>query len=82
MKNKRLNDYYLIDGEPGRRFEVLHYNDLTQNAQLCNYLLNQGFDGYLYTLGEIVKKGQFKKTFICVKKENSNFIKTDKVFKL
>jgi len=78
----REQEFYLIEDEPDKNFEVIGFDDLEESPSLCAYIMRAGFDGYLYKLRAIVEPGKFAECWHCVKKENEPFIKTKKVFKL
>jgi hypothetical protein len=75
----REQDFYLIDDEPDKRFEIEAVLDLETNRTLERFSMSKGYDGYLYKLRQIVAPGNFAEAWHCFKKENEPFIKTIKV---
>jgi hypothetical protein len=75
----REQDFYLIEDEPGKMFEVAAVYDMSQNPNIERFSMLRGYDGYLYKLKQIVHVGQFAESWHCFKKENEPFIKTNKV---
>lgn len=75
----REQPFYLIEDEPGKRFEVQAVYDLGENPSIERYSMIKGYDGYLYKLRQIVAPGNFAESWHCFKKENEPFIKTNKV---
>jgi len=77
----REQDFYLIEDEPNKKFEVLAVHDLEDQPALERVSMNLGYDGYLYKMRRIVGFNEFAETWHCLKKENEPFIKANKVFR-